>query len=240
MKCIIYTRFSPRPEETKRESIETQLDLCRKWSATHGHEVVGMFEDRALSGDDIERPGLWAALDALRRGYALVVWKFDRLARNAFMSYDIERTVIKKRGSIISAAGEGTMEQHMSPEERLRLGVLRLFAEYEKACTAARTRAAMRWHQAHGRRMSANLPYGWMEDSASPLSERKWKIRHRHTRIIACPEEQTTLGLMIGWRDREVSDHEIARRLTDAGLTCRGKPWHPRSIGRILTRAKQA
>ena len=58
--------------------------------------------------------------------------------------------------------------------------------------------------------------------------------------MIPCPEEQTTLGLMIGWRDRKASYRQIAGRLAEAGISCRGKRWHPRSIGRILTRAKQA
>lgn len=40
-----------------------------------------IFEDRG-SGAKVDRPGLAAALDMVRRGDTLVVWRLDRLGRS--------------------------------------------------------------------------------------------------------------------------------------------------------------
>ena len=54
----------------------------------------------------------------------------------------------------MSASGEGTIETGLGPQEKLHLGILRLFAEFERDVIRQRTREAMRRHQKNGRRMS--------------------------------------------------------------------------------------
>ena len=49
-KAIVYSRFSPRKNSDSCESIESQLDFCRRWCAENNVEIVGEFADRALSG----------------------------------------------------------------------------------------------------------------------------------------------------------------------------------------------
>lgn len=242
MKVILYARFSPRPKRPGAEpkppdvpiceSAEHQIAAMREWCKANGHEVVAEpFVDEEKSGDDFDRPGIWAAVDAIKRGYLLVVWKFDRLARDTFLSYSIERDVLKAGGQVVSASGEGTIEQNMRPEDKLKIGMLRLFAEYEKAVIAARTKAAMLRHQANGRRMSAECPYGQEVDPESELNG-----NGNSSRMKSNPEEAVVIEAVKHLHGLGMGPTAIARQLQARGYKPRGQCWHHQTVRRILAR----
>jgi DNA invertase Pin-like site-specific DNA recombinase len=157
--------FSPRRHAEECDSIETQLDLCRAYCRRKGYHVAGEHEDRALSGSEEDRPGLWAAIDALKRGDMLVADKLDRLARDVYLAELIQREAAKRGASIETVEGGANGD---TPEQRMIRQVLQAFAEHERKVIAARTRAAILRHQAAGRRMSAQPPYGWTIDPDDP------------------------------------------------------------------------
>ena len=96
-KAIIYARFSPRPNAAECHSIEYQLDRCRNYAETRGWEIVGEYRDANASGGEVEREGLWQAIDATRRDYILLVDRLDRLSRSVYLSVDIDRIMEKKK-----------------------------------------------------------------------------------------------------------------------------------------------
>ena len=57
------------------------LDLQRDALVKAGVDAANIYEDLA-SGKNDNRPGLMAALKALRSGDTLVVWKIDRMGRS--------------------------------------------------------------------------------------------------------------------------------------------------------------
>ncbi len=181
--------------------------------------------NRAISGTDEDRPVLWDAIEALKRGYSLIVYKFDRLARNAFLAYTIERQCNKKGAKIVSAGGEGTIEQSMTPEERLKIGMLRLFAEYERNIIAARTKVAMLRHQANGRRMSNLTPFGWERNPENS------------DLLVKDPFEQNIISHISNIRDTGESYRGICRKLESEGVPCRkNNRWHHTTVKNILIR----
>ena len=222
-RAVIYTRFSPRRNADESESIETQLDLRRAYCRRKGYLIAGEFEDRALSGADEDRPGLWSAIDALRSGVILVAYKLDRLARDVYLSELIQRETAK-RGAIIETVEGGVNGD--SPENRMVRQVLQAFAEYERKVIAIRTRVAMLRHQATGRRMSAKLPYGWTEDPDDPA------------RMVRDADEQAIIRRIVQLDAEGLGLREIARELDDDGTLCRGGQWHHSTIKTILDRAQ--
>jgi predicted site-specific integrase-resolvase len=58
-----------------------EQDLALQLDALHGVGCSKVFEEKA-SGAQRDRPALKAALDYVREGDTLVVWKLDRLARS--------------------------------------------------------------------------------------------------------------------------------------------------------------
>ena len=176
-RAILYVRFSPRRNADTCESCEMQLELCRAYCKRKGYEVAGEFEDRALSGGEEERPGLWAALEALKRGDVLLAYKLDRLARDVYLSELIQRET-NKHGATVEAVEGGTNGD--GPEQRMIRQILQAFAEYERKVIVARTKAAMLRHQAAGRRMSARIPFGWQIDQNDPAR----MIRHAGEKAV--------------------------------------------------------
>jgi DNA invertase Pin-like site-specific DNA recombinase len=225
LRAVIYTRFSPRRHAGDCQSIETQLDLCRSYCKRQGYRVASEHADRALSGSEEDRPGLWAALESLRRGDVLIAYKLDRLARDVYLSELIQREAAK-RGATIEAVEGGANGD--TPEQRMIRQVLQVFAEYERKVIAARTRAAMLRHQANGRRMSAQPPFGWTIDPANPA------------RLIRQPDEQAVIRRIVRLRADGLGYREIARDLEDAGIPCRSGVWYHSTVKGILARAQAA
>jgi DNA invertase Pin-like site-specific DNA recombinase len=223
VKAIIYARFSPRPNAEESESIETQLDYGRKYCEEHGLEVAGEYSDRALSGEDEDRPGLWAAVDALRRGNVLVVYRLDRLARSVYLSEYIRRQVEKRKARIEAVQGGGNGE---SPEETFIRQVLQAEAEYSRKVTAARTKYAMLRHQAAGRRMGSRIPYGWKQDPANPMLMTKDE------------GEQATIARIVALRKQGLTLRGIKAVLEAEGRPFRDRPtWNHTTVQKVLKRA---
>ena len=108
------------------------------------------------SGRITGRPQLTAALEFLRDGDTLVVWKFDRLARN--LRYLIELGVeFERRGyqlvSLTEAIDTG------SPGGKLVFAVFGAMTEFEADLNRERTQASARAHKAAGRRWGRPSPF---------------------------------------------------------------------------------
>ena len=236
---IIYARFSPRRNADESESIEAQFDFCRKWCEENNVKIVGEFADRALSGADEDRPQLWAAIAALERGYVLVVYRLDRLARSVYLSDIIERSVHKRKASFLSVSGEGTWSD--SDEDWLIRKILQTLAEYERKVIGARTKAAMLRHQAGGKLMGSIPPFGFMID---PEDSR---------RIVKNPYERVIINQIKRLDKKGLSLRQIAAELTNLNykprkvrkkfknktVLVKGK-WCPQTIHGVLKRLKAA
>ncbi len=86
MRAVISLRVSTDEQAEEGYSLAAQERACRHHCEMYGWHVVDVFADEGLSGtlEPEARPGLSAALDLIRGGWAdaLVVHKLDRLARS--------------------------------------------------------------------------------------------------------------------------------------------------------------
>lgn len=134
---IGYARVS-----TQDQNIVLQLEALSK----AGCERI--FDDK-LSGSRAERPGLAKALDMLREGDTLVVWKLDRLGRSVKNLVDLT-TDLHQRGiqfkSLTDAIDTGTASG------RFFFHVMASLAEMERELTVERTRAGLEVARRLGRR----------------------------------------------------------------------------------------
>ncbi len=109
-----------------------------------------IFTDKA-SGKNMERPELTAALDYLRPGDTLVVWKLDRFARSLI---DLVTTVdaLRERGIGFKVlTGALANIDTNTPDGRLMLQVIGAMAEFERELIKDRTRAGLAAAKAQGR-----------------------------------------------------------------------------------------
>lgn len=86
MNAVIYARYSS--DNQREESIEGQIRECTAYAERNGITVVRHYIDRALSAKTDNRPDFQQMIrDSNKKLFEIVlVWKFDRFARNRFDS----------------------------------------------------------------------------------------------------------------------------------------------------------
>lgn len=225
-QCIIYARYSPRPKgETDPESNDMQIAHCEQRAFNEGWEVAGIFQDKMKSGSDESRPGLWKAVSELKKGDVLLVYKWDRLARNVYLMEILKRAVKVKNCRIVAVTGDVMGD---TPESIMVRQMLAAVSEYERKVTGLRTAAALRYQQAKGKRVGRYPPYGF----AFSEPDENEKIT-----LIEVPEEQEALEIIKGLHDDGLSPGEIAvtmRRLMPD--RARKPTWRGNLITRIVNR----
>ena len=134
---IGYARVS-----TLDQYLDLQLDALTKAGCYR------LFDDK-MSGSRAERPGLAKALEMLREGDTLVVWKLDRLGRSVKNLVDLVGQ-LHRQGvqfkSLTDAIDTGT------PSGRFFFHVMASLAEMEREVTGERTRARLEAARQLGRK----------------------------------------------------------------------------------------
>ena len=124
---------------------EQNLDLQRDALISAGCERL--YED-TCSGAMTDRPGLAKALDQLRAGDALVVWKLDRIGRS--LGHVVELVAglqARQIGLKVLTGGIDTT----SSTGRLVFGIFATLAEFERDLIRERTTAGLAAARARGR-----------------------------------------------------------------------------------------
>ena len=127
---------------TRDQSPALQLDALREAGCER------TFMEKA-SGAQRDRPELAAALDYIRAGDTLVVWKLDRLARSVRQLVETAED-LQQRG-----IGLKVLTQQIdttTPGGRLVFHVFAAMAEFERELTLERTHAGLASAKALGRR----------------------------------------------------------------------------------------
>ena len=119
-----------------------------------GVEPARVYGDRA-SGRLDERPGLEAALKALRPGDALVVWKLDRLGRNLRHLVNTVHELTQRGVGFKVLSGQGAAIDTTTPAGKLVFGIFAALAEFERELISERTKAGLASARARGRKGGA-------------------------------------------------------------------------------------
>lgn len=137
---IGYMRVS---SEGERQSTDLQMDALLKAGVDSRH----IFEDKASGAKD-KREGLQKALNFLKNGDCLVVWKLDRLGRSLPHLISI-LTDLRKRGIQFRSLTEA-MDTTTAHGELL-FNVFGSLAQYERELTRERIMAGLQSARARGR-----------------------------------------------------------------------------------------
>jgi len=215
-----YLRVSTDSQADSGLGLEAQRAAVRIAAERSGTELVETFVDAGLSGaaDMENRPSLFAAVQALKRGDVLIVAKRDRLGRDLIGVAMIERSIMRKGARVLSAAGEGT--EGTDAGAMMQRQILDVFAEYERRLIGQRTKAALKAKRDRGER-AGNLPFGFqLNDDGRKLDPN--------------PAEQEVLVILGELRSAGYSLRQVAAELNRQGFTTRrGTAWRHQYVAAL-------
>ncbi len=133
---IGYARVSTQDQNLDLQTAALNVAGCQK-----------IYDDK-ISGTRRDRPGLERALDHLREGDTLVVWKLDRLGRSV---KDLVELVgeLEKRGVHFQSTTDAI--DTSTPAGRFFFHVMASLAQMERELLIERTRAGLEAAKAQGR-----------------------------------------------------------------------------------------
>lgn len=133
---IGYARIS-----TKDQNIELQTEALKKAGCEKIYSEV-------ITGAKEERPQLQRALDDLRKGDVLVVWKLDRLGRSLKHLVSLGNSLIEKGVGLLSLCDN---IDTTTAQGRLNFNIFASLAEFERELIRERTKAGLEIARARGR-----------------------------------------------------------------------------------------
>tara|TARA_R100000027_G_scaffold9275_4_gene6697 strand:- start:31966 stop:33822 length:1857 start_codon:yes stop_codon:yes gene_type:complete len=166
-RCAIYARVST-DDQTRGDynSLESQHDICRHLIGVHQHEgwqETHFFEDPGFSGKNLERPGIQALIEAIKRREidVVITYKIDRVARSVRDFFDFWQLLEDHEANFVSATESfdtGT------PAGRLMLNMLLGFGQYERELTAERITDKLIERAKRGKWAGGAVPLGYDYD----------------------------------------------------------------------------
>jgi len=218
-KCVIYARFSPRPDEATSDSNDKQVEICQAFAGREGLEIVGVFEDRGKSRNDMDRPGVYNAIASLDEGWTIICADPTRFGSD-YLAMSLEYEV-KKKGATLEFA-DGSRINHDDPFSLVIRAASFASAEVQRRSIVAKTRMKMRQHMREGRKMGGHPPYGHKFEGNRMLKDRR---------------EQAIVEEIMRLHAQGLSMRKAGQYLDERGIKPRGKGgWNPKTIKRIIDR----
>ena len=200
----IYARVSLEEKQDQPGfSLPGQVNDCLKYAETYGIQVAKehIFEDD-FTGKSFSRPDLDNLMDLLPTGkiQALIVPRIDRLGRDAAEMFPFMK---KLRLSRVQLCLVGTPPGQETEENRLLLGMLAMFADYDHANTLKRLENGRRNRAQAGYPRKQKPPYGyrWVEELLPDGRQYDQAKLKRHTRgwYAIHPEEAAIVHKIFHW-----------------------------------------
>jgi site-specific DNA recombinase len=187
--------------------------------------LVDVLSDEGISGANglDSRDGLAAALARIERREAsvLVVYRFDRLARQLLVQLTVTDQLDKVGARVLS-----TSEPDVEGPEKLReliRNILASIAAYERALIRGRMMAGRRAKAAEGRYVGGIPRFGYATSGGE---------------LVPDEREQDVVARMLELKAEGCSLHAIAQRLNEEGLRPkRGEYWQATQVARVLKRS---
>lgn len=215
-KAVIYARYSSNAQ--RDVSIDQQLRACRDFADRQGLEVVGVYDDRALTGTSDQRPGFQRMIrdSAAGEWQYVIVYALDRFARDRYDSAVYKRK-LKDNGVRVLSAMENLSDD---PTGVLLESVLEGLAEYYSRELAQKTARGM---QDNARKCMVNgpLPAGYINQDG------KYVIYEPEAAVIREIFERANRGESI----KAIVDDLQARGLQ----TRKGTPWRRNLVHKALS-----
>ncbi|MEW2474626.1 recombinase family protein [Micromonospora gifhornensis] len=226
LSLVAYIRVSTERQVADGYGLAEQERHVRAWAKAHGHRIVQLIQERAVSGKLADRDG-WADVEnaiAIRQAHGVVLPRLDRLARDVIVQETLMRAIWDLGGEVFSTAPEenNLRDDPDDPSRKLIRTIMGAVNAYERDMIALRMR--------RGRRIKATrggFAYG------SPA----FGQRSVNKQLVKDPTEQATIRRLVELHNARQSTRQIAATLNAEGKTTkRGKQWTSAGVSDVLRR----
>ena len=218
-KALGYIRVST-DEQTKGFGLDVQRTEIIGFAKKENTELAKIYEDAGYSGSEMDRPGLIEMLEASKREEIekIIVYKTDRLARNNFMSWWIEKELKKNDVQLISVTEPYRLDD---PSGRLFFAMISAFADYEREIIKMRMSAGRNQKARQGGYAGGNLSLGYY------VKDGKLVMEKDEANIVRKVFREYSKGKSMSGLANELNNQKIKTKL--------GGKWHPATIQSILS-----
>ncbi len=224
VKAIGYIRVSTAGQAEDGVSLDAQEAKIHAWGELNNADAVLIFRDEGISGKRSDnRPGLQAALDAIGKGDAFIVYSLSRLSRSTKDTLALADLLQKKDADLVSLSEK---IDTTSAAGKMVFRLLAVLSEFERDQISDRTRAALQYKRANGQKTGGDVPFGY---------------RARAGRLYNNAKERAAVEMILQRRQQGESLRDICRALEGAGQPRKGGSltWHPQAVRRILERERK-
>lgn len=216
-RAVIYARYSSSRQ--REESIERQIEICNDYAVAHNMLVIGSYVDRKKTGKTDTRPDFQRMIyESSKHLFDVVlVWRYDRFARNLDDHGAYERLLHKNSVDLISATEEIPEGSHSAIIKAVILGGNESYSvELAAKVSDGMHRAAMQGQTSGGPRV-----FGY-------------RVVDKH--YVLDEGEAQVIRQIFTWYDQGKSMTEIVNQLNAQGaVNAAGKPFIISVMRRILT-----
>lgn len=187
-KIAVYSRKSRFTG--KGESIENQIELCRRYIRAHdgpiGEKDLLIYEDEGFSGGNLDRPQFKKMMSDARSGKfsSVVCYRLDRISRNIG---DFARLIEELENLKISFVSIREQFDTSSPMGRAMMYIASVFSQLERETIAERIRDNMRELAKTGRWLGGVTPTGYASEAVEKVAV-DGKVRKAY-KLRLIPEE---------------------------------------------------
>lgn len=234
-RYVIYSRKSRFTG--KGESIENQIEICRRYIAAHYGEREAeqalVYEDEGFSGGNLERPKFKRMMsDSMEIEFAaIVVYRLDRISRNIGDFAKLIEDLGNRNVGFVSVREQFDTS---SPMGRAMMYIASVFSQLERETIAERIRDNMHELARTGRWLGGNTPMGY--ESEGVVSVTVDGRARKAYRLKAIPEELDLIKLIYKKFAETASLTKTDEFLISGHYrTRRGKPFSRFAVKAILS-----
>ena len=225
MKAIGYCRVSTVAQGEEGVSLDLQKSRIEAWCQANDLELAGIFSETISGGRANNRPQLQRALaHACADKAILVVYSLSRLARSVRDTLAIAERLENAHANLAS------LTERIDTSSAIGKMVFRLLStlnEFEKDQLAERTTSAMNYLRKTGKRISAQIPYGY-------------DLSLDGKTLLKNETEQEVIIRIIKLAENGLTSSGICRFLVQNNTpTKSGGHWYPSTVKGIIERQQK-
>lgn len=213
--AVGYVRVSTEEQHSKGFGLEVQKEEITNYSNSKNINLEKIYEDPGYSGSEMRRPALMRLFEDSKAGgfKYLIVYKTDRLARDNYLSWWIEKELKKNCIELISITEPYRLDD---PSGRLFFAMISAFADYEREIIKMRMESGRSQKAKNGGYAGGNLSFGYS------VKEGKLIVIEEEAKVVRKVFCDYVKGKSMGSIASDLNSCEIA--------TKRNGKWYPVTI----------